>query len=83
MMAVLAVLAVIGLGYYPVAWTARWEEARFFERGVATATVLEQDSFGRMIVRLKALDGSRLTASVDPSTRITMKGNRVPEEIKF
>jgi hypothetical protein len=67
----------------PVTWTARWEEAKFFTAGVAATTVVRELSSGHLLVRFIATNGRWHTASVDPVTRVTSNGVRIPDDIKF
>ncbi len=73
------------LGYmYPVTWTAKWEEVKFFEGGVSTTKVIREEASGRKLIRfVSARDGSWHSASVDPLTRITLDGVIIPDNVEF
>ena len=78
------VLAVVFISGYcgPVTWTARWEEERFFEKGVTVTSVRELPS-GRLNVYCELVDGSKHCFLVDPWTRKTISGVRIPDDIQL
>lgn len=72
------------LGYQgPVTWTARWEEAKFFDEGVATSTVVRELESGRLLVRFISTDGRWHSARVDRDSRLTSDGIRIPDSVQL